>query len=294
MYIIILKVSEVKLQIKFKTGIDPDSQRLIYGGKQMEDDQSLQQYPTLKNGATIFLVLRLPGGFNTPTRHINPTLRRSKEPCMITYEQDCPDFPVFVMPCSHSMSPDGLMDYCWSEIGSRHSEILCPLCNTEWTIDVTCKYGCATMTEIHELEAGLSHNYCLSSQEVLECPSCSSFCERKNHTKLCVECIICTKKKGKIFYFCWQCLSKWESFPGDDKCGNTHCGDPGLTKQLQDAQMVKPLGLKVEVPNLRACPSCGSLIELKRRLQAHDLQTMKTRLLLCVSAYESIRKLVMR
>ncbi len=170
------RVSEVKKQVKAKTGIDPDSQRLIYGGKQMEDEKQLCEYKTIGHGATIYLVLRLPGGggsWSRPsalTRDIDPTLRHSKEPCMITFEDDCSEFPVFVLPCGHSTSPDGLMEYCWNEIGAHKPEILCPRCNKEWTIDVIVKYGCASKDELHELETGLSKNFCLKNEDILECP----------------------------------------------------------------------------------------------------------------------------
>ena len=242
----------------------------------MEDDTCLEAYSTIGHGATIYLVLRLPGGSDVTTRTINPTLTRSKEPCMITCEQDCPAHPVFVMPCSHSMSPDGLMDYCWSEIGSRKCEIRCPICNHEWTIDIICKYGCATKEEIHELEAGLSRNFCLSSQEILECPNCTSFCERKDHAKLCVQCTICTQKEGETYSFCWQCLGEWKNRPGDTTCGNTDCGDPEFLKQLKDAPMVKPMGINVECPKLRACPKCGTVIDLESGCKHMTCKRCKT------------------
>ena len=254
-------MSEVKRQVKAKTGIDPDSQRLIYGGKQMEDAKQLREYRTLGHGSTIYLVLRLPGG--SAVRHINPKLTRSKEPCMITYETDCPDYPVFEMPCRHSVSPNGLMDYCWNEIGSRKCKIRCPLCNEEWTMDVICKYGCAKQTEIHELENGLSKNFCLADSNVLECPSCTSFCERKDTSNQCVQCTICTKKKGKLYYFCWQCLGDWKNAPGAKTCGNSSCEDSEFLRQLQTAPMVKPMGLTVKCPKLRACPNCGTVIDLE-------------------------------
>ena len=55
-------MSEFKKMVQKKVGISQDEQRLIYGGKQMEDDKTLSDYPTLDDGATVFLVLRLPGG----------------------------------------------------------------------------------------------------------------------------------------------------------------------------------------------------------------------------------------
>ncbi len=256
-------MSEVKKQVKAKTGIDPDSQRLIYGGKQMEDEKQLCEYKTIGHGATIYLVLRLPGGSaQSSLRHIDRKLPRSKEPCMITFEDDCSEFPVFVLPCGHSISPDGLMDYCWNEISSCKPEIRCPLCNQEWPIEVISKYGCATHTEIHELENGLSKNFCLNDPSILECPNCTSFCERRDTTKLCVQCIVCSKKKAKYYHFCWQCLGEWKNKLSADTCGNSTCGDPVFLRQLATAPMITPMGMKVQCPKIRACPNCGTVIDL--------------------------------
>ncbi|KAF1809429.1 ubiquitin, partial [Eremomyces bilateralis CBS 781.70] len=55
------KVSRIKERVEEKEGIPPVQQRLIFGGKQMNDDKSASDY-NLEGGNTLHLVLALRGG----------------------------------------------------------------------------------------------------------------------------------------------------------------------------------------------------------------------------------------
>ena len=54
-------IYNIKLTIAKKTAIPPDHQRIIFAGKQLEDDHAISDY-SIQQNSTLYLVLRLRGG----------------------------------------------------------------------------------------------------------------------------------------------------------------------------------------------------------------------------------------
>ncbi|XP_015764027.1 PREDICTED: NEDD8-like [Acropora digitifera] len=61
MSLALIQVERIKERVEEKEGIPPPQQRLIFSGKQMNDDKTAQDYK-IQGGSVLHLVLALRGG----------------------------------------------------------------------------------------------------------------------------------------------------------------------------------------------------------------------------------------
>ena len=260
-------MTSFKKLVHDRCGVPPDEQRLIFAGKQLDDDKNLGDYSTLGNRATLFLVLRLPGGSGDSYEKYFDRLRRfpvhaPKHPdeCLICYE--C---PALRMPCDHPMCPSCLMNYVWTEVGcNKKTEIRCSLCTSEWPLHIIQDYGNVLSKEMELLHDCLSTNYIVNDPTISECPGCGNYCERKDKTTNRVYCRICSQL-GKPHTYCWDCRKPWNNSGSNLQCGNPGCDTASFLEILREAPLttLSFLPKSVQVPSKRACPTCGVVIEHK-------------------------------
>ena len=260
-------MTSFKKLVHDRSGVPPDEQRLIFAGKQLDDGKSLGDYSTLGNRATLFLVLRLPGGSGESYEKYFDRLRRfpvhapkHPEECLICYE-----FPALRMPCDHPMCPTCLMNYVWTEVGcNKKTEIRCSLCTSEWPLHIIQDYANVLSEEMELLQDCLSTNFIASDPTISECPGCSNYCERQDKTTNRVYCRICSDL-GKPHTYCWDCHRPWNNSGSKLQCGNAGCNTAAFVEILREAPLttLSFLPKSVQVPSKRACPTCGVVIEHK-------------------------------
>ncbi|XP_048036038.1 E3 ubiquitin-protein ligase RNF19B-like [Megalobrama amblycephala] len=176
---------------------------------------------------------------------------------------DDPDVLRAELSCGHVTDPQTLTDCCRVQLDDGRTEFRCPLCEEEWPYDEVRKLAKLTIQEQLSFEEKLGMNTVKKIVDFRECPGCGTLTERMSVSSLCVQCSVCTAKNRKTFEFCWQCVREWKGpAPRADRCGNVGCiiSDQEL---LRDCPLVTlPSVGNVQCPAIRACPTCGVLIEL--------------------------------
>ena len=169
------------------------------------------------------------------------------------------------MSCGHAVEPNSLTAYCRSLLSQHKFEFTCPAiidngkqCGKKWEYKEVRLAALLTEEEKFYFEFKMSE-YALELSDMKECPLCGTFAERIDTNNPCVKCPECSIGKGYEYTFCWYCLEEWKEAPVSSECGNPLCIRPDLLS-LRDAPDVIVCGKSV--PNHRACPTCGKIIEI--------------------------------
>ena len=251
---------QFKTLVHKKTEVPPNQQRLIYAGKQFEDDQTLADYG-VQPKHTVYLVLCLPdGSHGSRSRPFPAGVPCFNEPCSICY-----DSPSLKMPCGHFYCPSCIVQHSWNEVksGGSKTEIKCFKDNKEWSLSIIQRYGSISDSEIDALAKKLSENFIKKNSNIVirDCPGCQCYCEQMDKNKNKVYCRQCAKEK-KVAEYCFHCSRPWMNPNSTTDCGNSNCGTGNILYLIHTAPYKEVIG--VRCPSIRLCPKCGCKIEHER------------------------------
>ncbi|XP_060887775.1 E3 ubiquitin-protein ligase RNF14-like [Labrus mixtus] len=172
------------------------------------------------------------------------------------------------MSCGHTVTPTSLINWCLWQLDQGKVEFVCGQhkCDAVWSYEEVCEMALLTPAETKNIDRRL-FNLAKDNMDAKKCPGCKSLVVRKDQNDLRVFCTVCTRKKRRSYEFCWQCLKKWTG-PSEhaDYCANPECVNRPLEIlrkcpeiNFEDVKMV------TGCPSIRACPTCGFLIEHSRK-----------------------------
>ncbi|XP_039631226.1 uncharacterized protein LOC120542685 [Polypterus senegalus] len=177
------------------------------------------------------------------------------------------------MSCGHAVDPNSLTAWCRSLLDQGQYVFKCPAlkngttrkCDAVWSYDEVRRLALLTDEEQAHFEETLAVLAAAEYCEFKQCPGCKTCVEREDLTNLCVLCTICTAMKGNLYQFCWQCLKEWRgAAPRSDRCDNEGCTNQQLDT-LRSCRLISlPETMINECPQIRACPTCGNLVEHNR------------------------------
>ncbi|XP_059843015.1 uncharacterized protein DDB_G0292642-like [Hypanus sabinus] len=189
---------------------------------------------------------------------------------IVSVGDDDPNVYRVEMSCGHAVDPISLTEWCRIRISEGHFKFHCPAviddtdegCGKEWSYVEVCRHALFSVEERQFFEEKLATLAASSYCEYKQCPRCGSNVERKDETNTSVTCSVCTANDGTPFEFCWQCMKKWKGpAPRSDKCDNEGCINIQLETLKNCDTKTLPYSNIQDCPKIRACPTCGLLIE---------------------------------
>ncbi|OWF48616.1 uncharacterized protein LOC110452836 [Mizuhopecten yessoensis] len=116
-------------------------------------------------------------------------------------QKSCAGGACIAMSCGHRFEKDDLDDYLQHLLHLGHTSLTCykEACRTEWCLSELRTKLQWTDKKNMTYEETLNRNY-FAKADIKECPSCRSFCTRRDERNIRVRCILCRR-----FEFCWGC-----------------------------------------------------------------------------------------
>ncbi|XP_063751697.1 uncharacterized protein LOC134872352 isoform X3 [Eleginops maclovinus] len=173
------------------------------------------------------------------------------------------------MSCGHTVTPMSLTNWCKHLLSQGEIRFVCgqPDCNVEWTYDEVWKMALLTPEEMEYFEKKMFSRAAKEKLDFKSCPGCKCSVVRSDVNNLRVCCVMCTAQTNVAFSFCWQCLEEWKDpSPYPDRCANEGCTNKQqeILNTCPDITFEDVRGV-AGCPSVRACPTCGLLLEHNRR-----------------------------
>ncbi|XP_049922558.1 uncharacterized protein LOC126403810 [Epinephelus moara] len=173
------------------------------------------------------------------------------------------------MSCGHAVTPMSLTIWCLYLLEEGECRFVCglPGCDVEWMYEEVCKMALLTPEERDYFEKKMFSNAAKNYLDVKFCPGCKCRVVRTDLHNLSVCCTLCTAEKKKIYLFCWQCLREVKT----PAVRLEHCENDGCISQpLETLRNCPDITFKdvkgvTGCPSIRACPTCGFLVEHNKR-----------------------------
>lgn len=147
-----------------------------------------------------------------------------------------------------------------------HCEFTCPGCSRTSNFNQMRSLLSAAMTaeEMDEVNKKMDANYIRQPRnDIRQCGTCGTYSQRDFSKTWCnnhrAVCFTCTKREKRTFEFCWFCGQQWKGGNGKS-CGNSNCSGPEMSLRVLANCKTKEIGPVSGVPDTRACPKCGVLI----------------------------------
>ncbi|XP_006014427.1 uncharacterized protein LOC102366774 [Latimeria chalumnae] len=154
----------------------------------------------------------------------------------------------------------GLKTWWEKTLEKGHFTFNCPKCTKEWAWQEMRELTWITQGEMPWFEHKIEQLTKGRHDDYKKCPECCLYVQRIDSENLCVPCLPCSKKKKKVYKFCWACLREWQGdAPRMDCCDNPLC--TATATLLSCPVIAEGHGQLSGCPTFRACPNCEALIQ---------------------------------